>query len=121
MISMHSRTTTTIQDPKNPERVKTFTFDLAYWSHNGFQKDKDGVLISADTSSKFAGQVSCCKTQLHCQFFVVLFLMMCSQCESTIILCKHKYMLPYENLTFNLLLFYAEHDVQNYSYCLSNF
>ncbi|XP_045392909.1 kinesin-like protein KIF28P [Lemur catta] len=56
VISMHSRTTTTIQDPKNPEHVKTFTFDLAYWSHSGFQKDKDGVLISADPSSKFAGQ-----------------------------------------------------------------
>ncbi|XP_055003471.1 kinesin-like protein KIF28 [Sorex araneus] len=53
---MHSRTTTTIQDPKNPEHTKTFTFDLAYWSHNGFQKDKDGVFISADSSSKFAGQ-----------------------------------------------------------------
>ncbi|KAM9106779.1 LOW QUALITY PROTEIN: kinesin-like protein KIF28P [Megaptera novaeangliae] len=53
---MHSRTTTIIQDPKNPEHTKTFTFDLAYWSHNGFQKDKDGVFISADPSSKFAGQ-----------------------------------------------------------------
>uniref|UniRef100_A0A8C0QTB4 Uncharacterized protein n=1 Tax=Canis lupus dingo TaxID=286419 RepID=A0A8C0QTB4_CANLU len=41
VISMHSRTTTTIQDPKNPEHRKTFTFDLAYWSHDGFQKDKD--------------------------------------------------------------------------------
>ncbi|XP_039091730.1 kinesin-like protein KIF28P, partial [Hyaena hyaena] len=56
VISMHSRTTTTIQDPKNPEHWKTFTFDLAYWSHNGFQKDKDGVFISADPSSKFASQ-----------------------------------------------------------------
>ncbi|XP_012606659.2 kinesin-like protein KIF28P [Microcebus murinus] len=56
VISMHSRNTTTIQDPKNPELVKTFTFDLAYWSHSGFEKDKDGVLISADPSSKFAGQ-----------------------------------------------------------------
>ncbi|KAG8511831.1 Kinesin-like protein KIF28P, partial [Galemys pyrenaicus] len=56
VISMHSRNTITIQDPKNPEHMKTFTFDLAYWSHNGFQKDKDGVFISADPSSKFAGQ-----------------------------------------------------------------
>ncbi|XP_006198949.1 kinesin-like protein KIF28P [Vicugna pacos] len=56
VISMHSRTTTIIQDPKNPEHMKMFTFDLAYWSHNGFQKDKDGVFISADPSSKFAGQ-----------------------------------------------------------------
>ncbi|XP_062066818.1 kinesin-like protein KIF28 [Lepus europaeus] len=56
VISMHSRTTTTVQDPKNPEHVKTFTFDLAYWSHSGFQEDKDGVLISADPTSDFAGQ-----------------------------------------------------------------
>ncbi|ELK10630.1 Kinesin-related protein 1 [Pteropus alecto] len=52
---MHSGTTT-IQDPKNPEHVKTFTFDLAYWSHSGFQMDKDGVFISADPNSKFASQ-----------------------------------------------------------------
>lgn len=63
MISMHSGTTTTIQDPKNPEHVKTFTFDLAYWSHSGFQMDKDGVFISADPSGKFAGQVN---------FFIIL-------------------------------------------------
>ncbi|XP_027419902.1 kinesin-like protein KIF28P [Bos indicus x Bos taurus] len=56
VISMHSRTTTIIQDPKNPGHTKTFTFDLAYWSHSGFQKDKDGVFISADRGSKFAGQ-----------------------------------------------------------------
>ncbi|XP_047696020.1 kinesin-like protein KIF28P [Prionailurus viverrinus] len=56
VISMHSRTTTTIQDPKNPEHRKTFTFDLAYWSHDGFQKDKDGVFISTDPSSTFASQ-----------------------------------------------------------------
>ena len=55
---MHSRTTTIIQDPKNPGHTKTFTFDLAYWSHSGFQKDKDGVFISADPGSKFAGQVN---------------------------------------------------------------
>ncbi|XP_074172996.1 kinesin-like protein KIF28P isoform X1 [Rhinolophus sinicus] len=53
---MHSRTTTTIQDPKNPEHMKTFTFDLAYWSHNGFQVDQDGVFISADPNSIFASQ-----------------------------------------------------------------
>nr|XP_019586448.1 PREDICTED: kinesin-like protein KIF28P [Rhinolophus sinicus] len=56
VISMHSRTTTTIQDPKNPEHMKTFTFDLAYWSHNGFQVDQDGVFISADPNSIFASQ-----------------------------------------------------------------
>ncbi|KAL1769935.1 kinesin KIF28P [Sigmodon hispidus] len=56
VISMHSQSTT-IRDPKNGEHLKTFTFDLAYWSHDGFQKDEDGVLIPANPSSKFAGQI----------------------------------------------------------------
>ncbi|XP_051003949.1 kinesin-like protein KIF28 [Acomys russatus] len=55
VISMHSQSTT-IQDPKKREHVKTFTFDLAYWSHDGFQKNEDGVLIPSDPTSKFAGQ-----------------------------------------------------------------
>ncbi|XP_068925231.1 kinesin-like protein KIF28 [Petaurus breviceps papuanus] len=53
---MQSGTTTTVHDPKNPEHIKTFTFDLAYWSHSGFQRDKDGILISAGSNSGFAGQ-----------------------------------------------------------------
>ncbi|EDL94814.1 rCG20150, partial [Rattus norvegicus] len=52
---MHARSIT-IRDPKDAELVKTFTFDLAYWSHDGFQKDEDGVLIPSDPTSKFAGQ-----------------------------------------------------------------
>ncbi|XP_032771670.1 kinesin-like protein KIF28P [Rattus rattus] len=55
VISMHARSIT-IRDPKDAELVKTFTFDLAYWSHDGFQKDEDGVLIPSDPTSKFAGQ-----------------------------------------------------------------
>lgn len=69
---MHSGTTT-IQDPKNPEHVKTFTFDLAYWSHSGFQLDKDGVFISADPNSKFASQVNCFETQLRWKGFFLFF------------------------------------------------
>ncbi|CAO2638619.1 Kinesin-like protein KIF28P [Lemmus lemmus] len=53
---MHSQSTT-IRDPKNGEHLKTFTFDLAYWSHDGFQKDEDGVLIPSNPTSKFAGQL----------------------------------------------------------------
>ncbi|CAO2638620.1 Kinesin-like protein KIF28P [Lemmus lemmus] len=56
VISMHSQSTT-IRDPKNGEHLKTFTFDLAYWSHDGFQKDEDGVLIPSNPTSKFAGQL----------------------------------------------------------------
>ncbi|EGW00819.1 Protein ELYS [Cricetulus griseus] len=48
---------TTIRDPKNRGHLKTFTFDLAYWSHDGFQKDEDGVLIPSNPTSKFAGQI----------------------------------------------------------------
>uniref|UniRef100_A0A8C2MY81 Kinesin-like protein n=1 Tax=Cricetulus griseus TaxID=10029 RepID=A0A8C2MY81_CRIGR len=53
---MHSQSTT-IRDPKNRGHLKTFTFDLAYWSHDGFQKDEDGVLIPSNPTSKFAGQI----------------------------------------------------------------
>uniref|UniRef100_A0A670IE02 Kinesin-like protein 6 n=1 Tax=Podarcis muralis TaxID=64176 RepID=A0A670IE02_PODMU len=55
VISMNC-STTSIHDPRNPSHVKTFTFDLAYWSHNGFLKDQDGKLISAGPNSKYAGQ-----------------------------------------------------------------
>ncbi|XP_021246112.1 kinesin-like protein KIF28P [Numida meleagris] len=46
---------TSIYDPRNPGHVKTFTFDLAYWSHSGFLKDENGMLISAGSNS-YAGQ-----------------------------------------------------------------
>lgn len=49
--------TTSIHDPKNPSHVKSFTFDLAYWSHSGFLKDKDGKLVSSGLNSRYAGQV----------------------------------------------------------------
>uniref|UniRef100_A0A8B9S5M1 Kinesin-like protein n=1 Tax=Apteryx owenii TaxID=8824 RepID=A0A8B9S5M1_APTOW len=46
---------TSIYDPRNPGHMKTFTFDLAYWSHSGFLKDKNGMLVSAGSNS-YAGQ-----------------------------------------------------------------
>ncbi|XP_039386730.1 kinesin-like protein KIF28P [Mauremys reevesii] len=55
VISMNS-SSTSIYDPKNPGHMKTFTFDLAYWSHSGFLKNKDGMLISAGSNSRYAGQ-----------------------------------------------------------------
>uniref|UniRef100_A0A8C3HUM6 Kinesin motor domain-containing protein n=1 Tax=Chrysemys picta bellii TaxID=8478 RepID=A0A8C3HUM6_CHRPI len=58
VISMNS-SSTSIYDPKNPGHMKTFTFDLAYWSHSGFLKDKDGMLVSAGSNSRYAGQVKC--------------------------------------------------------------
>lgn len=70
MVSMHSRTTTTIHDPRSPGHTKAFTFDLAYWSHDGFQVGKDGVLTSAGPTSEFAGQVNRFKTQLQWKWCV---------------------------------------------------
>ncbi|CAM4538559.1 kinesin-like protein KIF28 [Caretta caretta] len=55
VISMNS-SSTSIYDPKNPGHMKTFTFDLAYWSHSGFLKDKDGMLVSSGSNSRYAGQ-----------------------------------------------------------------
>ncbi|XP_067150668.1 kinesin-like protein KIF28 [Apteryx mantelli] len=54
VISMNSNSTS-IYDPRNPGHMKTFTFDLAYWSHSGFLKDKNGMLVSAGSNS-YAGQ-----------------------------------------------------------------
>uniref|UniRef100_A0A493SVK4 Kinesin motor domain-containing protein n=1 Tax=Anas platyrhynchos platyrhynchos TaxID=8840 RepID=A0A493SVK4_ANAPP len=56
VISMNSNSTS-IYDPRNPGHMKTFTFDLAYWSHSGFLKDENGTFISAGSNS-YAGQVS---------------------------------------------------------------
>ncbi|XP_063147390.1 kinesin-like protein KIF28 [Candoia aspera] len=55
VISMNS-STTSIHDPKNPSHVKSFTFDLAYWSHSGFLKDQDGKLVSSGPNSRYTGQ-----------------------------------------------------------------
>ncbi|XP_065592582.1 kinesin-like protein KIF28P [Cyrtonyx montezumae] len=54
VISMDSNSTS-IYDPRNPGHVKTFAFDLAYWSHSGFRKDENGMLIPAGSNS-YAGQ-----------------------------------------------------------------
>nr|XP_020643636.1 kinesin-like protein KIF28P isoform X2 [Pogona vitticeps] len=55
VVSMNANSTS-IYDPKNPSNIKTFTFDLAYWSHDGFLKDQDGKLISAGPNSRYSGQ-----------------------------------------------------------------
>ncbi|XP_030050522.1 kinesin-like protein KIF28P [Microcaecilia unicolor] len=47
---------TIIYDPKNQGHERTFNFDLAYWSHDGFVKDKDGLLVPNGASSRYADQ-----------------------------------------------------------------
>ncbi|XP_075057053.1 kinesin-like protein KIF28 [Mixophyes fleayi] len=55
IISMRDNCTT-ICDPRNPGHEKTFKFDLAYWSHNGFLKNKDSTLVPNGPDSRYADQ-----------------------------------------------------------------
>ncbi|KAJ8393049.1 hypothetical protein AAFF_G00069530 [Aldrovandia affinis] len=51
-----SSTSTTIQDPRNQQARRTFTFDYAYWSHSGFARDKDGLYVPEEPGSRYADQ-----------------------------------------------------------------
>ncbi|KAJ8288686.1 hypothetical protein COCON_G00013450 [Conger conger] len=55
VITMSS-TTTTIQDPRNQQSPRTFTFDYAYWSHSGFTRSKDGLYVPEEPASRYADQ-----------------------------------------------------------------
>ncbi|GCC34419.1 hypothetical protein chiPu_0012892 [Chiloscyllium punctatum] len=46
----------TVCHPRNRNNTKTFLFDLSYWSHNGFIKNKEGILIPDGPASKYADQ-----------------------------------------------------------------
>lgn len=47
---------TTIKDPDNMSAApKQFSFDYSYWSHDGYQEEKDGYLSPKD--SKYDDQV----------------------------------------------------------------
>uniref|UniRef100_UPI00398ED23E kinesin-like protein KIF28 n=1 Tax=Pristiophorus japonicus TaxID=55135 RepID=UPI00398ED23E len=46
----------TIWDPRNRNNTKTFTFDLSYWSHSGFVKNEEGILIPDGPTSRYADQ-----------------------------------------------------------------
>ncbi|XP_052386378.1 kinesin-like protein KIF28 [Carassius gibelio] len=47
-----------IQDPRNPQNSRTFTFDYTYWSHSGFSRNKDGLFVSEETGGRYADQAS---------------------------------------------------------------
>ncbi|XP_059504836.1 kinesin-like protein KIF28 [Stegostoma tigrinum] len=55
IISMVSNSIT-VCDPRNRNNTKTFLFDLSYWSHSGFIKNKEGTLIPDGSTSKYADQ-----------------------------------------------------------------
>uniref|UniRef100_A0A8C2F6K6 Si:rp71-84d9.1 n=1 Tax=Cyprinus carpio TaxID=7962 RepID=A0A8C2F6K6_CYPCA len=43
-----------IQDPRNPQNSRTFTFDYTYWSHSGFSRNKDGLFVSEETGGRYS-------------------------------------------------------------------
>lgn len=45
--------TTKLNHP-DPKKVKEFTFDFSFWSHDGFEINEDGV--SAAVDDKYADQ-----------------------------------------------------------------
>ncbi|KAG7465773.1 hypothetical protein MATL_G00157120 [Megalops atlanticus] len=55
IITMSSNATT-IQDPRNQQARRTFTFDHAYWSHSGFVRNKDGLFLPEEQGSRYADQ-----------------------------------------------------------------
>ncbi|KHJ80126.1 kinesin motor domain protein [Oesophagostomum dentatum] len=48
IIEMPDGQRTCIRDPNNPSDEKWFTFDHSYWSHDGFEEEKNGYLSPAD-------------------------------------------------------------------------
>ena len=52
-----SANTITIQDPRNPQARRTFTFDYAFWSHSGYLKNRDGLFVAEEPGGRYADQV----------------------------------------------------------------
>ncbi|XP_057200736.1 kinesin-like protein KIF28P [Triplophysa rosa] len=57
VISMTSNNIT-IQDPRNQQNSRTFTFDYAYWSHSGFSRNKDGLFVPEEAGGRYADQAN---------------------------------------------------------------
>ncbi|KAJ8341846.1 hypothetical protein SKAU_G00341370 [Synaphobranchus kaupii] len=51
-----SSATTTIQDPRNQQARRTFTFDYAYWSHSGFARNEGGLYVAEEPGGRYADQ-----------------------------------------------------------------
>ncbi|XP_062862875.1 kinesin-like protein KIF28 [Trichomycterus rosablanca] len=57
IVSMNANTIS-IQDPRAQQHQRTFTFDLAFWSHSGFVRRSDGLLVPEEDGGRYADQVS---------------------------------------------------------------
>ncbi|KAL7862541.1 hypothetical protein SRHO_G00139820 [Serrasalmus rhombeus] len=57
IVSM-SNNIITIQDPRNQQNRRTFTFDHAFWSHSGFVRNSHGLFVPGEDGGRYADQVS---------------------------------------------------------------
>ncbi|KAL6477242.1 hypothetical protein MHYP_G00130770 [Metynnis hypsauchen] len=57
IVSM-SNNIITIQDPRNQQNRRTFTFDHAFWSHSGFVRNSPGLFVPGEDGGRYADQVS---------------------------------------------------------------
>ncbi|XP_076835241.1 kinesin-like protein KIF28 [Brachyhypopomus gauderio] len=57
IVSINSNNLT-IQDPRNQQNRRVFTFDFAYWSHSGFVRNKEGLFVPEEAGGRYADQAS---------------------------------------------------------------
>ncbi|XP_072546291.1 LOW QUALITY PROTEIN: kinesin-like protein KIF28P [Salminus brasiliensis] len=57
IVSM-SNNIITIQDPRNQQIRRAFTFDYAFWSHSGFTRNTHGLFIPEEEGGRYADQAS---------------------------------------------------------------
>ncbi|KAL6113275.1 uncharacterized protein ACO6RY_11602 [Pungitius sinensis] len=48
----------TIQDPRESQSRRTFSFDYAYWSHSSFAQDSSGLYVPEEPGGRYADQHS---------------------------------------------------------------
>nr|XP_046239631.1 kinesin-like protein KIF28P isoform X2 [Scatophagus argus] len=57
IISMVS-SSITIQDPRDCQNRRSFSFDYAYWSHSGFARERSGLYVPEEPGGRYADQDS---------------------------------------------------------------
>lgn len=56
IITMSSNSVS-IEEPRS-QHHRSFTFHFTFWSHSGFMKNSDGLLVPEDEGGRYADQVS---------------------------------------------------------------
>ncbi|XP_076012339.1 kinesin-like protein KIF28 [Genypterus blacodes] len=57
IVSMVS-SSITIQEPRDNQSQRSFSFDYAYWSHSGFIRDRNGLYLPEEPGGRYADQDS---------------------------------------------------------------